>query len=77
MPVLDIPGDREVHKEADRQNKFGVTVIGWAIAFTGAGILLLGILSSGGPVVCWVGGGIALSGLYILKLASKYGKQHL
>ena len=77
MPVLDIPGDREVHKEADRQNKFGVTVIGWAIAFTGAGILLLGILSSGGPVVCWVGGGIALSGLYILKLASRYGKQHL
>jgi len=68
---------KEVHKEADRQNRFGVTVIGWAIGFTGAGILLLGFLSSGGAVVCWVGGGIALSGLYILKLASRYGKQHL
>jgi Na+/proline symporter len=59
---------RDTHKEAARQNKFGIAVIGWAIAFTGAGILLLGVLSSGGPIVCWVGGGIALSGLYILRL---------
>jgi hypothetical protein len=64
----------EAHEDANRQNKFGVTVIGWAIGFTGAGILLLGILSSGGAIVCWVGGGIALSGLYILRLAGRYGR---
>lgn len=71
---LESGRDLEAHKEADRQNKFGVAVIGWAIGFTGAGILLLGVLSSGGPIVCWVGGGIALSGLYILRLAGRYGR---
>lgn len=58
---------KDAHKEAARQNKFGVAVIGWAIGFTGVGILLLGFLSSGGSVVRWVGAGIALSGLYILR----------
>jgi len=72
--ALDADQVLEAHKEADRQNKFGVAVIGWAIGFTGAGILLLGILSSGGAIVCWVGGGIALSGLYILRLAGRYGR---
>lgn len=62
------PLEKEAHKEAARQNKFGVAVIGWAIGFTGAGILLLGILSSGGSVVCWVGAGVVLSGLYILRI---------
>ncbi|MDO6435645.1 sodium:solute symporter family protein [Flavitalea sp. BT771] len=72
--VLASDKNLEAHKEADRQNKFGVAVIGWAIGFTGAGILLLGVLSSGGAIVCWVGGGIALSGLYILRLAGRYGR---
>jgi len=72
--VVEIVEDVAAHKEADRQNKFGVAVIGWAIGFTGAGILLLGVLSSGGAIVCWVGGGIGLSGLYILRLARRYGR---
>jgi Na+/proline symporter len=64
--------DNDEGADAGRQNKFGVTVIAWAICFTGAGILLLGILAKGQQVVCWVGGGIVLAGLYILRLAGKY-----
>jgi len=65
--------DMDDGEDANRQNKFGVTVIAWAICFTGAGILLLGIMARGQQVVCWVGGGIVLAGLYILRLAGKYG----
>ncbi|MHA4812386.1 sodium:solute symporter family protein [Flavitalea flava] len=62
------------HDSANQQNKFGVTVIAWAICFTGAGILLLGILAKGQPVVCWVGGGIVLAGVYTVRAAGKYGR---
>ncbi|HTI07455.1 MAG TPA: hypothetical protein VL832_02830, partial [Puia sp.] len=67
-----VSGGGTVPGDADRQNKFGVTVIGWAIGFTGLGILLLGTIARGQRIVRWVGGTIALVGLYLVKRAARY-----
>ncbi|HTI07104.1 MAG TPA: sodium:solute symporter family protein [Puia sp.] len=69
---ITVSGGGTVPGDADRQNKFGVTVIGWAIGFTGLGILLLGTIARGQRIVCWVGGTIALVGLYLVKRAARY-----
>ncbi len=48
------------HEDAQRQNRFGITVIALAAAFVGAGIALLGVLASGQVTVVAVGGVIFL-----------------
>lgn len=73
-----VESDKEVfpsaHAAAQAQNKFGVTVIAWAVGFTGAGILLLGVIAKGQAVVCWVGVGIMALSVYIGRLARKYDR---
>jgi hypothetical protein len=59
------------HEESRRQNRFGVSVIAWAIGFTGVGILVLGVIAHGQGVVVGVGAGIVLAGLYIGSLVRK------
>jgi len=59
------------HADSRRQNRFGVSVIAWAIGFTGVGILVLGIIARGQGVVIAVGAGIVLAGGYIGSLVRK------
>jgi len=59
------------HADAMRQNRFGVSVIAWAVGFTGAGILVLGVLARGQGVVIVVGAGIMVVGGYVGRLVRK------
>jgi SSS family solute:Na+ symporter len=62
------------HAAARQQNKFGVTVIGWSIAFIGLGILVLGLISYGQQIVKWIGLCISILGFAICILARKMDK---
>ncbi|VTR47897.1 sodium:solute symporter family protein [Sphingobacterium thalpophilum] len=64
--------DEYKNKEADRQNVFGIKVIGLSIAIVGSGVVLLGIIASKGITAVIVGAVILLVGLAIWRAAYRY-----
>ncbi|GAA4779906.1 hypothetical protein GCM10023231_03420 [Olivibacter ginsenosidimutans] len=63
--------NQEKEQEADRQNVFGIKVIGLSIALVGLGILILGLVATKGGVAIAVGAIISLCGLAIWRAGLK------
>lgn len=63
--------DSQKDREADRQNVFGVKVIGLSIAVVGLGIAILGLIATKGLTATIVGGIIIIGGLAIWRAGYK------
>lgn len=72
-PQFEHIGQQDVQKdkEADRQNRFGIKVIGVSIAVVGLGVIILGVISSKGLTAIIVGTIISIGGLSIWRAGRK------
>jgi len=72
-PAFERIGEEDLQKdrEADRQNVFGVKVIGISIAVVGLGIVILGLIAAKGLTATIVGSLIIIGGLAIWRAGYK------